>query len=353
MAAFIGTPIAEFLQVNPLSVSGTLFFAPLAIKLTVSSILGYTPVNTTSFAFMAVQKEVWVDYIIENLFKDNSFLQYCFNESDNVLNGVVVHIPQAGAKPNVVKNRGSLPATVVQRTDTDVTYPLDSFTTDPILIKDAEKKEVSYDKMGSVLDEHIQALSETIGDYILNYWAPTTAATIIRTTGAADAVALSTGATGTRKALKATDLRKAQATMNKLGIPKNDRWALIPDDMLSQLLADTTLTASQIQLLTDLKEGQIARLFGFNILTRVNAGVYDNSGTPAPKSVGAASATSDNLAVLCWQKNAVAKAMGEVKFFERTDDPTFYGDVYSAEVRMGGRKRRAAAEGVVAIVQEA
>ena len=45
--------------------------------------------------------------------------------------------------------------------------------------------------------------------------------------------------------------------------------------------------------------------------------------------------------------------MGDIKFFERVGDPTYYGDIYSVSVRMGARIRREDAKGIVAIVQAA
>ena len=80
--------------------------------------------------------------------------------------------------------------------------------------------------------------------------------------------------------------------------------------------------------------------------------MYDNSSTPVPKAVGAATAATDNQAVICWQKNAVAKAKGSVKFFENKNDALYYGDVYSAECKLGGRKRRSTGAGVIEIVQD-
>lgn len=349
-AAFVAVPISNFLEVDPLAVTAGLVLAPLAIKASLNLYYGFTP-REGVFAFMAVQKENWVNYIIENLFKDNEFLTKCYREDDAVLNGTVVHIPQAGAKPIVRKNRSTLPGVAVQRADSDVTYALDWFTTDPTVITDAEKAEVSYDKMGSVIGEHVETMTDTIADDILYKWAPTLAAQILRTTGTADNVALAPGANGNRKALLSKDLRNAQAQMNKAGISKADRYALIPEDMMTQLMADTALTGSQIQLLLDAKEGKVVKLFGFEIMTRVHAGIYDNTGTPVPKDPSAATATTDNLAVLCWQKNALALARGTVDFYENKKDALYYGDVYSAGVRCGGRKRRNLGEGVVAIVQ--
>ncbi len=73
---------------------------------------------------MAIQKEIWQDHIEGNLFKNNEFLLASTDVGQYVLQGKVVHIPQAGALPTVVKNRTVIPATVVQRTDTDITYTL-------------------------------------------------------------------------------------------------------------------------------------------------------------------------------------------------------------------------------------
>src|SRR5215510_12377424 len=109
---------------------------------------------------MAIQKEIWTKFIQENLFKDNEFLNYAFNADQYVLEGKVVHIPNAGNAPTVVKNRSSLPATVTQRADVDVTYSIDEFTTDPILIPNAETVELAYDKLSNVLSESESALRQ-------------------------------------------------------------------------------------------------------------------------------------------------------------------------------------------------
>src|ERR1700748_1488860 len=55
----------------------------------------------------AIQVELWVSYIIDRLYKDNQFLKYAWNDDDKVIGGKVVHIPNPGARPTVVKNRSS------------------------------------------------------------------------------------------------------------------------------------------------------------------------------------------------------------------------------------------------------
>jgi hypothetical protein len=74
-----------------------------------------------------IPQEFWVSYIVEKLRKTNPHIALCYDESQFIVGGSVVYIPQAGAKPNVVKNRGFGAATAVQRGDTAIAYVLDVF----------------------------------------------------------------------------------------------------------------------------------------------------------------------------------------------------------------------------------
>jgi hypothetical protein len=303
---------------------------------------------------MAIQKEIWQDHIEGNLFKNNEFLLASTDAGQYVLQGKVVHIPQAGALATVVKNRSSVPATVVQRTDTDVTYVLDEFTTDPILIPNAETFELSYNKRESVLGEYESSLRQTIADNLLINWSPSgSTGTIIRTTGTTTATHLA-DTIGNRKKFTVNDLKNAQLQLNKQNIPMEGRYALISADMFQQLTDDMSATQYRdFSAAYDVKDGVLGRLFGFNIMMRGNVVSYDDDTLPVVKAYGAAGADADNDGVLCWQINAVERALGQISFFERIGDPTYYGDIYSVGVRMGARMRRGDAKGIIAIVQAA
>ncbi|HQW47065.1 MAG TPA: phage capsid protein [Chitinophagaceae bacterium] len=299
-----------------------------------------------------VQTEIWTDWIADNLFKGVEFLKNCFRADEYVLQGKVVHIPQAGGAPAVVKNRTSLPATAAKRTDTDVTYPLDEYSTDPTVITDAEKVEVNYDKITSVLGDHMGALNETACDNILIGWCPVANARLLRTTGATSYAAHLTAATGTRKGLSLADIKAAKIKLDKDKVPAADRYCLMSSDMWGQLEDELKVTTTRdYSLLNDPVNGVIAKLYGFNIIVTVSMPIFSNAVIPAVKAYGAAGAATDNEAVLCWQKSALELALGEIKFFEKINDPQYYGDVYSALVRMGGRVRRNDEKGVVAIIQ--
>ena len=51
---------------------------------------------------MGIQREIWQDHIAGNLFKNNEFLLASVDASQHVMQGKVVHIPQAGAPAGVL-----------------------------------------------------------------------------------------------------------------------------------------------------------------------------------------------------------------------------------------------------------
>lgn len=301
---------------------------------------------------MALEKEIWRSDIVGGLFKGNDFLTRSFNADEYVLAGKVVHIPQAGAASGIVKNRSSYPATAVRRTDTEVVYTIDEFTSNPVHIANIETVQYSYDKRQSVIQEDISKLRETVADWMLRNWAPVTAGHILRTTGSATA-AKSPGATGNRKKFIKEDLKRARLQLNKENIPNEGRVALIPSDLMDALLDDPDLKVRDSSMELDMRGGVVTRLYGFDLMERSNVLTYTNAATPAPKDPGAATAATDNQTVLVWQQNAVERAMGTVDIFERIDDPLYYGSLFSFLVMMGGRIRRAGEDGILAIVEDA
>jgi hypothetical protein len=153
------------------------------------------------------------------------------------------------------------------------------------------------------------------------------------------------GATGNRKLFVKENLKAMQLAFNKQNISKTDRYALFDSDMLGQLQDDPDLKKrdgiSGGEL--DLKNGVITRLYGFNIMERSDVIRLTGDTVLAP---GVANVAASNAGVFCWQKNSVASALGTVDFFERLNDPLYFGDVYSALTRMGGRRYRQDNKGV-------
>lgn len=329
---------------------------PALVALGIALVGSLVPGAPVGALGMAIQKEIWESDIVSSLFADNSFLSKAFNADQYVLAGKVVHIPQAGTASTVVKNRSSLPATAVKRTDTEVSYSLDEYTTTPRLIQDTEKVELSYDKRQSVIGEDKASLLEVVSNEFIDAWSPAAAASavsFIRTTGSA-VTAHTTDATGNRKAVTVADIAAAAFKMNSQNIPKENRYCLIDSWMYQQLLdnmTDSTKLAFHSQ--ADVANGVIGKLHGFSFYERSSVTRYTNATTPVHKTWDAAGAATDNAAAIFWQMNSVERALGEVKAFENTADATYFGDVLSFLVRAGGRIRRSDGKGVVALIQEA
>lgn len=294
---------------------------------------------------MSVQREIWQEHIVEALYAANPHLILCTNADQYVLAGKVVHIPQAGASPSVKRNRTVLPAAVTRRQDVDVTYAIDEFTSDPIHIPDADTAELSYDKRNSVLTDTNNALGESVGVAMLYNWAPT-ASRFIRTSGVPIAAHIGKGQ---RLKIAIADLKKAQKQLNKDGIPTTDRYAMMDAELYDQFTDGLTETQHRdFSRAYDEKNGVLGKLFGFTILSRSYVLSYKGLSANLPENELHDASCG---AVLCWHISAVERALGEVKFFDDEGNPQYYGDIYSALVRMGGRKRREDQKGVVAIVQ--
>lgn len=324
-----------------------------------TSFTGLSPLTSTAIVFgvgtfipmpknvfNGVIIETWANYIIERFFKDNQFLRFAFDDSQYVQVGRIVHIPQPGSRPTVVKNRNSFPAAAVRRTDTDVVYALDEYTTDPTHIPNIDQIHLSYNKQDSVLGDHMQVLDETVADDMLIKWGGN--ATIVETTGAD--VAPVGAQTGNRKGFGHSDLKKLMIRMNADNVPKNDRYVLIDDNMYEFFYDSLSETnAKDFSRYADAENGVIGKLHGFSIMTR--SSVLAATSANAIKSLGAALAATDGLCSLAWQKNSVAFALGNTQLFEDTNNPLYYGDIYSTLVMAGGRVRRDDGKGVYVIKQ--
>jgi hypothetical protein len=298
---------------------------------------------------MAVQKEIWQRDIIEGLFADNSFLSRAVNDDMYVNEGKRVHIPNAGAPSGVATNRDSLPATVYKRTDTDVNYDLDELTTNPILIPYADMVELSYNKRNSVIDQDRKELFFKAAEAMLAKWLPA-AANRVLTTGIG-VPAWTPSATGLRKKITPADVAALQVRMNADNVPLTDRYLLLDAQMYQQLLDGMTQTqAIGFFQAADVKRGVMGMLYGFEVMVRST--VYRFAADGTLKAYGADGAATDLAGGLAWQRDSVSRALGEVVMFDRVDDPTYYGDVYSFLVRVGGAIRRYDKKGVYAIVTD-
>lgn len=306
---------------------------------------------------MALDREQWLADIQENLFKDNAIINRATNH-DGFVNYKTVHVPQAGANPTITKNLGSFPATISQRTDSELTYSMDTYYVEPIHIERGQETAfISYDKRMSILNQHIKTLEEVLTNQALYKWAPAGAGTFVKTTGSAVSSALAPSATSTRLAITLADILKAKAILDEANVPAEGRILVMPSSMYNgQLLAISDVYSQQVYGQSALPSGVVNRIHGFDIMVRSTVVVYDNTGTPVLKSVNdsgvpSSPAATDNLACLAYHPSFVAKAKGNADVFINENDPAYYGSIVSALQLFGASKMRTSQTGIVAIVQ--
>lgn len=356
MALMIGMAVNLVTGFNAYAVAAGVMGASMILPMVTQQV-------AESGVLRVITVEIWENHIEEEIFKDNSFMRKSHNADEYVLGGRVVHIPQSGGSGNVVKNRTVVPATVRKREDTDIVYVLDAYTTDPVLIPNAESKELTYDKRNSVLGEDRDKLIQVTAEWTLQNWVSSPvygaygasalpAGAKFVTSGAA-VLASAPGATGNRNSAGVVDLQKLQAYFRSI-----NRWhegkmhIMLPPQMLVQMFpADSVITATYMQSVTEAerREGIIMKCQGFNIWSRSSVLYTQANGTL--RAYGEAGAVTDSEAALAWYEGAVELAMGGVDAFEKLRDPQFYGDVYSFEVRVGGRARRTDYSGVAILYQ--
>ncbi len=327
----------------------TLPFAPTLFVLVIAGLL--IPKNA-GYSFMALQKEIWRNDIIGNLYKDNQFAQRCVNADSFVLAGKVVHIPVAGAASQTKKNLTSFPQTAVNRTDTELTYALDTVYSLPRQIQDIEKYELSYDKRQSVAGEDQKKLIQDCMNSLLYRWAPS-AATVIETTGdpSADDLIDST-ATGTRRMFTKVEFKNIVKKLRQADM-SGKVTALLTVSHYHQFIESLSEgEKTGFMAFANLKEGTVGRYYNCDVIFRSSvlryrkvAGVYTVIDEQADDFIAT---TDDSAASLFYSDQAVERAVGDVVVFDDSANPLYYGDVFSQMMRIGGRIRRT--NGVYAVV---
>ncbi|WP_299282155.1 P22 phage major capsid protein family protein [uncultured Porphyromonas sp.] len=266
---------------------------------------------------MALQKEIWLDHLVGNLFPDNSFLSKSFNADQFVRAGKVVHIPNAGAKLSASVGPISRPKTATETTDTELTFEIKEIYTDPLYIQNADKYELSYDKRDAVLSACRSALSDKVATEILKSWIGTTTKTKL------------IGTTFSRQ-----DVLKAQTKLNEQDIPQEGRYLLLDAKCYEELLSDLTEVQANAFLATaNASTGVVGKLYGFEVMLR--------------------SSLINGVSAFAWHKDYVCRAQGDHEMFEQENDPHYYGDVLSFLVRAGGMYMKTSAIGTIPFEKKA
>lgn len=304
---------------------------------------------------MALDREIWIGDLQKALFENNEFLSFAKNDSAYATYKTI-HIPQSGSKPGIEVNRSTIPATAVTRTDSEYTYDMDWYSTDPIKINHGETQFLSYDKRMDIIDQNVLTLREEMGTQILYKWAEDiagTSAATVRTLGAASTTALAPSATGNRNAMDVATLYAAIQLLAEQNIPVSDGklWLGLNPGMYYQLINDAAVqNADSWGGAPVLPTGAVNKIAGVNIYMRPTINIY--SSAAAIQAPGTAAGVEDNLGGLLWHESMVSVGQSSINVMTKDNDPLYYGDVLSADFFFGGKARRADNKGLVEIVQQ-
>ena len=302
---------------------------------------------------MALNISIWQNTLVENFYPDNSFATKSVDDSTYVSAKKVV-IPNAGKPSNVKKNRPGKPAQVNQRTDDDLEYVIDELTTDPIYIPNIDTVELSYDKRSSIISNDRTQLQNEAHMNLLERWgAGVPAANVLLTTGTTERAAhTSETATGKRKRITKDDLLAIMTRMDADNVPEQGRYILLDAYMYADLLADLSESDKwMFQNSADMQRGVLGNLYGLNIMKRSKVLRVKNDKTLLSWEEDAVA--GELAAALAWHDKSVSRALGEVKMFDSTNNPMYYGDIYSFLLRTGGSVRRYDKKGVYLLAEAA
>jgi len=349
---------------NVLTVMGTITAVLVSVRL-FFLFLNLNAFEKAQGLAYAVNIEFWDNFVASNLYKGYEWMLRAKNRSQYV-NGDIVHIPQAGIVPNVVRNRANYPLPVVRRADTDIIYKIDELSSDTTFVKDAEKWELSYSKVPDIIMDHRNELGRRMAQNVLYRWGGIAgpgmlalgAANIVRTTGGA-ATTLLPGATGNRNAFLVVNLQSAKTILinqTKREISTGKRAFIMTEDSYTNLLNDSTFNNNQLydKVGAVFKDGDLKFLLGFEIIRTDVMPRFTGPATPIAKDSldpFVLNATTDNDAILAVDFDFIHIAPKDVKLYYDADNAEYQGDILNGLLRMGASRERLDQAGVVAIVQ--
>lgn len=261
---------------------------------------------------MALNKEVWINQVMEGFYPDDSFLQKAKDFSVLVENDRL-HIASAGIDPKVLINNTTYPIKTVKREDEDCEIILDKFETENTIVRRPDAIEYSYDKLESVIRQHRATLRKSVAMKAIHAFAPavdTADTPVIQTSGLA---------TNGRKRLTFADILALKERFDDADVPLADRYIVLhPKHVTDLLLQDMELFKN----LTEIKNGEPFNFAGFGFYSFAQMPVYTvKEGVLTKLPFNAIKPENAQFASVAFYAEEVMKADGEIYMYSKEDDP--------------------------------
>lgn len=264
---------------------------------------------------MALLKEIWIPTIVEKLFADNSFASRSVNHNA-FTDGKTVHVPNAGALPQITVNNTDYPVVHSERVDQDIEYSLDKYEIGPVRVGNIEDVQLSYDKRNSVLQGVRNAITEKIHTDVLAKWVAGAVAATQKTVAA--------------KFTKDTVLT-IKTAFDEKDLPMEGRCIILTPAAYNGLVKDLS-DAEQFAFSAsmDSSKGIIGKLFGFDFYQR---SVIDT-------------AAGNKTTAFAWHADCVSTAFGNIDIIEEISSTLFFSDLIAATILAGGAPIRKDGAGI-------
>lgn len=255
-----------------------------------------------------VLTEIWTGEMVKTL---RGYLQGTWldgiPDNSSIVDNDTIHLVEVGVDPDVLVNNTTYPIPLQALDDADIAINLDKFQTKVTPITDDELYAISYDKIARVKESHSNAINDAKfakAAHALCASSNTAKTPVLSTSGDRDAT------TGRLK-MTAGDVLKMKASLDKLGVPVENRRLVLCTDHVNDLLETDQRFKEQYNI--DRANGTVGRLYGFDIYEYANTPYYTQKGTK--KEVGATGDAGEFQCSFAFYTPRVFKATGSTKMY--------------------------------------
>ena len=251
--------------------------------------------------------EVWTGELVKklNAGMNDSFLQGIPDYSARVDNETI-HLVDVGGDPDVLVNNTTYPIPIQDLEDGDIAIGLDKFQTKPTRVTDDELYAISYDKFGSVVERHSDAIQTKKLKKFAHALAPyshTAKTPIVQTSGETDSVS-------GRKKLTLKDIIALKRAFDNMEVPEGGRrLVLCPDHVNDLLELDQSFRDKYYNYTT----GKLMNMYGFEIYTFVNAPYFNKNGVKL--AYNATPTATDHKGSFAYYVPRMFRAKGSTKMY--------------------------------------
>ena len=250
--------------------------------------------------------EIWTGELVKRL-RGGMTASWLDGVSDYsaAVNNEVVHLVDVGGDPDVLINNTTYPIAAQELEDGDIALGLDKFQTKKTAVSDDQLFAISYDKIGSVIERHGDAITIAKFKKAAHAVAPqsdTETTPVIPTSGEA-------GADGRKKLVRA-DIIALKRKLDAQGYPAVGRRLVLCSDHVNDLLEEDQKFRDQYYNYTS---GKIANMYGFEVYEFENCPFYTKEGTKV--AFKTTPGGTDHQASFCFYTKRLFRAQGSTKMY--------------------------------------